>query len=184
MDLDDMQILDQRTGGASMIHLIAFLDDASRFIMHYRLIPDKRSEKCAAVLADALQMWAPPCLLGSDNGGEFRGAAFTSLLRQYGATAWRTAPSMPQQNGKMERFWQTLDKARDGFCSEDTMAYIISQYNHIWEHKAVDMTLEAARRVGVNWRAPYAIIESSIFRNVVPSIPINQFSFQALRIIH
>jgi hypothetical protein len=66
-----MQISDERTGGASTIDLLAFLDDASRFIMHYRLIAHKRSEMCAAVLADAFQVWAPSGVLGSDNGGEF-----------------------------------------------------------------------------------------------------------------
>jgi hypothetical protein len=59
MDLHEMQIFDERTGGTSTMYLIAFLDDASRFIMQYRLITDKRSETCAAVLADAFQVWAP-----------------------------------------------------------------------------------------------------------------------------
>jgi putative transposase len=100
---------------------MAFLDDASRFIMHYRFIADKRSETCAAVLADVFQVWARPCVLGSDNGGEFTGAAFTGLLHQYGVTTWRTTPYTPQQNGKMERFWRTLDNAGNGSCSENTI---------------------------------------------------------------
>jgi transposase InsO family protein len=134
--------------------------------MHYRLIADKRSETCAAVLADALKVCAPPCVLGSDSGGEFTGAAFTSLLHQYGVTTGRTTPYTPQQNGKIERFWRTFDNARNCPCSEDIIAYIISQYNHIWEHKALDMTPEAARSVGVKWRAQEAIIEENIFRNL------------------
>jgi hypothetical protein len=70
----------------------------------------------------------------------------------------------------MERFWRTLDNARNGPSSEDTIAYIISQYHHIWEHKALDMTPEAARRVDVHWRAPEAIIDDEVFRNfgIVP----------------
>jgi hypothetical protein len=66
-----MQTFDEKTGGASKIYLIAFPDDASRFIMQYRLIADKRSETCAAVLADAFQVWAPQhCLKAHfhDNG--------------------------------------------------------------------------------------------------------------------
>jgi hypothetical protein len=42
-----------------IIYLRAFLDDASRFIMHHRLIRDKRSDICAAVLADVFQLRAP-----------------------------------------------------------------------------------------------------------------------------
>jgi hypothetical protein len=66
----------------------------------------------------------------------------------------------------MERFWRTLDNARNDPCSDDPIAYIISQCNHILEHKALDMTPEAARSVGVNWRAPEAIIDESIVRNL------------------
>jgi hypothetical protein len=76
----------------------------------------------------------------------------------------------------MERFSRTLDHARNGSCSEDTIAYFISQYNHIWEHKALDMTPEAARSVGVNWRAPEAIIDESIFRNPAWSPQSHQIS--------
>jgi transposase InsO family protein len=68
-------------------------------------IETRRSHTCAAVLAEALEMWAAPCVLGSDNSGEFTGAAFTSILQQYGVSHWRTTPHTPQQNGKMERFW-------------------------------------------------------------------------------
>jgi hypothetical protein len=65
----------------------------------------------------------------------------------------------------MERFWRTFGNARNGSCSEGTIAYIISQYNHIWEHKALDMTPEAARSVGINWRALEAIMDESTFGN-------------------
>jgi transposase InsO family protein len=91
-------MFDERPGGASTIYLIAFLDDTSRFIVPYHVIADKGSEMCAAVLPDTLQVWAPPCVLGSDNGGEFTGAVFTSLLHQYGVRTWRTTPYTPQQN--------------------------------------------------------------------------------------
>jgi transposase InsO family protein len=71
-----------------------------------------------------------------------------------GVTTWRTTPYPPQQNGKMERFWRTLDNPRNGSCPEDTITHIIS-----------NMTPEAARRVGVNWRTADAMIDESISRN-------------------
>jgi transposase InsO family protein len=97
--------------------------------MHYRLIHDKRSDTCAAVLAEAFELWAPPCVLGSDNGGEFTGAAFTSVLQQFGVFHWRTTPDTPEQNGKMERFWGTLESARRGGFSEELIADIVRFYN-------------------------------------------------------
>jgi hypothetical protein len=59
-DVHEMQMLNERIGGDSTISLIAFLDKSSRFIMHYRLIADNRSEACAAVPDDAFQVWTPP----------------------------------------------------------------------------------------------------------------------------
>jgi transposase InsO family protein len=90
MDLHEIHVRDETTGATSTIYVVAFLDDASRFIMHYRLIHDMRSDTCAAVLAEALVMWDAPWVLGSDNGGEFTGAALTSILQQYGVSHWRT----------------------------------------------------------------------------------------------
>jgi transposase InsO family protein len=103
-DLYELHVPDETTGGTRISHLIAFLDDASRFIMHPRLIPDKRADTCAAVLAETFQMWAAPCVLRTDNGGEFTGEAFTSVRRRHGVTSWRTKPYTPEQNGKMELF--------------------------------------------------------------------------------
>jgi hypothetical protein len=50
--------------------------------MHHRLIQDKRADTCAVVLADTFQVWAPPRVLGSDNGGEFTGAVLIGVLRE------------------------------------------------------------------------------------------------------
>jgi transposase InsO family protein len=76
--------------------------------MHHRVLPDKRADTWAAVVSEAFQTWAPPCVLGSDNGGEFTRDAFASLLREHGVTPWRTTPHTPEQNGKLGHFWGTL----------------------------------------------------------------------------
>jgi transposase InsO family protein len=65
------------------------------------------------------------CVLGSDNGGEFIGGTFTSLLREHGVIPWRTAPHTLEHNGYMEGFEGTLERARKGQCIEDLIAHII-----------------------------------------------------------
>jgi transposase InsO family protein len=123
-DLHEIQRRDEATGGTPTIYVLAFLDDPSRFIMHYHPMPGKRSDTCAAVLAEAFEMWAVPCVLGSDNGGEFTGAAFASILQQYGVSHWRTGPARRKQNGKMERFSGSLESARKWGFSEKLIADI------------------------------------------------------------
>jgi hypothetical protein len=48
-DLHEIQVPDDATGGTRIIYLIAFLDDASRFIMQHRLVRDKRSATCTTM---------------------------------------------------------------------------------------------------------------------------------------
>jgi transposase InsO family protein len=99
-----IQVPDEAIGDVCTIYAIAFMDDVSCFIMHHRLMCEKRSDACAAVLIAACQVWAPSCVLANDNGGKFMSAAFVSLLREHGATLWRTARHIPEQKGDMERF--------------------------------------------------------------------------------
>jgi transposase InsO family protein len=165
-DLHELQLPGKITGGAGIFYLIAFLDDASRYIMHHRLIPDKRVDTCAAVLAETFQMRAPPCVLGTDNGGEFTGEAFTSGLRQHGVTPWRTKPYTPEQNGKMERFWRSLEHARAGKSTAPKIARIMQFYKYNYDHCALRMTPSAAEAAGINWRSPNAVIDDQIERNL------------------
>jgi transposase InsO family protein len=92
------------------------------------------------VLSETFQMSASFCVLGSDNRGEFTGDAFPSLLGQYGVMPWRTAPHPPEQNGKMECFWGTIERCRSGNCSPQLIADIIHEYNTKWIHRALGMT--------------------------------------------
>jgi transposase InsO family protein len=102
--------------------------------MHHCLIADKKFEICAAVLSEALQL----C-------GEFLGGPFPTLLNQHAVIHWRPTPHTPEQNGKMERFWRTLDNARHHQCNKELIDRIILHYNEIWHHRGVQVTPEAAR---------------------------------------
>jgi hypothetical protein len=55
-DLYEIHVRDEATGGTSTGYVISFLDDASRFIMHYHAIHDKRSDTYAPVLAEAFEI--------------------------------------------------------------------------------------------------------------------------------
>jgi hypothetical protein len=76
-------------GITNIIYMIAFIDDASRYMMGYQLITDKISETCAMVLRMILMnVQSPPYIIGSDNGGEFRGPPFTNLLNEFQIRPW------------------------------------------------------------------------------------------------
>jgi transposase InsO family protein len=111
-------------------------------------------------------MLTPPCVIGIDNGGEFTGEAFTSVLRQQGVTLWRTRPYTPEQNGKMEHFRRSLERARADKGTGPKIARIMQLYNYNCVHRALRMTPSAARAAGINWRSPNAVIEAQIERDL------------------
>jgi hypothetical protein len=93
--------------------IIAFIDDCSRRIMGWEFLPDKSSEATAAVLERVLgEVGEKPLALWSDNGTEFQGK-FRDLLEREGMSPVYTEAYNPQQNGKIERFWPTVEACRD-----------------------------------------------------------------------
>jgi transposase InsO family protein len=94
-------------------YMIAFLDDASRRIMGIEHLEHKSADQTAAALIRALNFHQAPYAIWSDNGTEFR-AEFDTVLARLHICHLRTTPYNPQQNGKMERFWPTLERCPPG----------------------------------------------------------------------
>lgn len=93
-------------------YLIAFIDDFSRYVVHFELIPSKAALVTHRVLLNALQKSEQPFSIWSDNGGEFM-AEFKGELIRRGIRHVTTMPRNPEQNGKCERFWRTADSCKD-----------------------------------------------------------------------
>jgi transposase InsO family protein len=92
-DLHEIKSQPVPQGGRSITYMIAFMDDATRFIVGWELIPDKTAATCANVLARILETQGiRPGVLESDNGGEFKGDMFVTLLKQMGIRTWYTVP--------------------------------------------------------------------------------------------
>jgi transposase InsO family protein len=91
-------------------YIIGYIDDASRVMQYWDFLRDKTSASVRATLMQALNRTnaARPYLIWSDNGGEYMGA-FDQFLSEQGIRHWTTEPYSPQQNGKIERFWQQID---------------------------------------------------------------------------
>ena len=105
-------------------YLIAFIDDFSRFIVHYEIITTKNAIVTSNVLKRALEKVNIPFSVWSDNGGEFK-AEFHGVLIQNNIRKVLTEPYTPQQNGKCERFWATADCCAD----QDELKKWVDQYN-------------------------------------------------------
>ena len=68
-----------------------------------------------------------------DNGREFTGAHFQTVLKNYNIKDWRTQPQTPQQNGKIERWWQTYETSK----GKEDLQTVVDEYNLAWRHKGL-----------------------------------------------
>ena len=103
--------------GIGSTYGIAILDDSSRFCVAATLETNKRMKTCVALLEEAAAKWGAPQQLMSDNGSEFLGVGrnpgpsrFLKRLGELGIEHMPIKLRTPETNGKIERFWLTLEE--------------------------------------------------------------------------
>lgn len=87
----------------------SLIDDYSRFIVGYAELSDCCAATCLTVLIDAIDKYGKPFAIWSDNGSETK-EVYHQYLMDNQIVHIRTRPRTPEQNGKIERFWGTLEK--------------------------------------------------------------------------
>jgi transposase InsO family protein len=102
------------TGRARTCHFVALVDDHSRFLLGIRAVPTKEALWTLALLEEAVELCGVPRELMTDNGTPFVAITRTMLSRFQRSLAElsirhiRTQIDTPWTNGKVERFWATL----------------------------------------------------------------------------
>jgi len=94
------------------VHMVAFMDDHSRFIVGWGLHASASGALVREVFESAIANFGAPKEVLTDNGAQYhtwRGkSAFRKLLDARGIKQIVARPRRPQTLGKVERFWQTL----------------------------------------------------------------------------
>jgi putative transposase len=98
--------------------LLAYLDDASRFIVGYGVFDESTTHNAISVLDDCIARYGKPLELLTDHGSQFYAnsceikAAAISTFQQYlvGRKVNHILGRVhhPQTNGKIERFYETF----------------------------------------------------------------------------
>lgn len=130
------------TISGGQFYLLGFIDDRTRFLLYYEVLSSKTSDDCAQALTRALGIvTVRPKMLTIDNGGEFTGNPFQTVLAQRGIEDYRTHPYTPEENGKIERFWLTIERAKGPNVpwSIQKINEIIHEYNFFWSHRSLRM---------------------------------------------
>jgi transposase InsO family protein len=126
---------------------IAFVDDRTRFVPWFELLPDRRAATVARSLGNFLEVIAPhrPYELIVDNGSEFRGV-FAQALETMQIKPHYVPPHSPWVNGKIERLWRTTNEGLippalrhvdRGAPSWDDIANVMRVYNDEKPHRSL-----------------------------------------------
>ena len=94
------------------VHLVAYLDDFSRFVVGFGLHASASGALVREVFEQAIANFGAPEGILCDNGAQYhtwRGkSAFARLCERRGIRQIVASPRRPQTLGKIERFWGTL----------------------------------------------------------------------------
>ena len=126
--------------------LIAFEDDASRFITGYGVYNEATSENSSTVLGEAIRKYGRPASVLSDNGKQFtsnvepldhnKPVDFEKQLMRHHVKHSHTRVRHPQTNGKLEKFWDIFERKIIYFKSINEFMH---WYNHIRPHGALNL---------------------------------------------
>ena len=137
--------------GAGVYYLVSFMDEYSRYIVHYELLTgmDGKTVSLAGQAAidrlpkgaDGKPMDRP--VIQSDNGSGYIAREFLLVLKENGLSQHRIKPHCPEVNGTMERAHRTLrerleeEELSDQLQAKEVLTKVIRWYNEERLHSAL-----------------------------------------------
>jgi len=170
------------------VHMTAFMDDQSRFIVGYGVYATASAALVIEVLRAAIASYGAPEEILTDNGSQYvtwRGkSAFTREIEKRGIRQVIARPRHPQTLGKVERFWGTLWRE----CLEAAVfvdleearrriGLFIDHYNFQRPHQGIEGLVPADRFFGAAPEVKKTLQERvaanalELARNGVPKAP-------------
>jgi transposase InsO family protein len=170
------------------VHLVAFMDDHSRFVVGHGLHASASGALVREVLEAAIASFGAPVEVLTDNGPQYktwRGVSeFTKLLERRGVRHVLARPRRPQTLGKAERFWGTLwrELLQGAIFQglEDArrrIGWFIDWYNFQRPHQGIGGAVPADRYFAAAPQVKRALLErvaknaEDLARNGVPRKP-------------
>ncbi len=89
------------------LYLVAIMDWSSRCVLAWRLSNTLDADFCVVALGEALSRGKPE-VFNTDQGSQFTGEAFTSLLEQHGVRISMDGKGRYADNIFVERLWRTV----------------------------------------------------------------------------
>ncbi len=90
------------------VYLAAVLDWATRRVLSWRLSITMEASFCVEALEDALAKYGKPEIFNTDQGSQFTGAAFTSVLHRNDVAISMDGKGAWRDNVFVERLWRSI----------------------------------------------------------------------------
>jgi len=142
--------------GKGFLYLVAIIDWASRAVLCWRLSNTMDASFCVEALEEALARYGRPEIFNTDQGSQFTGAAFTSVLIDAGVRISMDGRGRWMDNVFIERLWRSLKHEdvylkgyADGIEARTGIGEWITFYNEHRLHQAL------------GYRAPMAVFRES-----------------------
>jgi len=132
-----MDVSDQKVEGK---YCFAVIDDCSRYNLGLFALNRVSTNTIIQILDTLFKIHGKPREILTDNGSAFglrsKHSKFDIWCRRRGINHIRTAIHSPTTSGKIERFFQTLDK-EFAFCNKDAELFRM-RYNHFRPHTSLE----------------------------------------------
>ncbi len=132
-----MDTSDQKIEGK---YCFAVIDDCSRYCIGLFALNRVSTSSIIQILDTLFKLHGKPREILTDNGSVFglksKHSKFDRALNRRGIKHIRTAIHSPTTTGKIERFFQTLDREFE-FCNKDAELFRM-RYNHFRPHKSLE----------------------------------------------
>jgi len=130
--------------GRGFLYLVAVIDWASRAVLSWRLSNTMDASFCVEALEEALARYGRPEIFNTDQGSQFTGAAFTSVLTNAGVRISMDGRGRWMDNVFIERLWRSLKHEdvylkgyADGLEARTGIGEWIAFYNESRLHQAL-----------------------------------------------
>jgi len=164
------------------LYLVTIIDWYSRYVISWRLSNTLDAEFCVAALEEALSRGTPD-IFNTDQGSQFSGEAFTSLLKEHGIRISMDGKGSYNDNLFIERLWRTvkyeevyLKAYTDGGEARISLGKYFRFYNTIRPHQSLGYRTPGEVYAGA------ASVENT-YHNVVESQVTNTVGMAGLSLI-
>lgn len=121
------------------------MDWATRKVLSWRLLNTMHADFCIDALNEAFARFGPPKIMNTDQGSQFTGAAWTTMLSEAGVRISMDGYGRCMDNIFIERLWRSLkqeavylEDLTDGFRAHCTISNWMTFYNTERPHSALE----------------------------------------------